>query len=149
MWLTDLAENLACPSPTKKVGQPEILAAVGLSLLSHLSHSKTGGAKPNCESKSPAPADELDAIIDEKVDGFAFPLDGEPLPCIACTCWQRVPGLAWWCGRCAATGRSINTRSVCDCGFVDWQAAPVELRTAPQQQGEAGAEAVEATACAY
>ena len=88
-------------------------------------------------------------MADENSGGFAFPLDGEPLPCIACTCWQRVPGLAWWCGRCAATGRSINTRSVCDCGFVDWQAAPVELRTAPQQQGEAGAEAVEATACAY
>ena len=58
MWLTDLAENLACPtcpSPTKKVGQPETLAAVGLSQLSHLSHSKIGGAKPNCENKPPAP----------------------------------------------------------------------------------------------
>lgn len=97
---------------------------------------------------APAPADGLDARVDEKADGFTFPLNGEPLPCTACTCWQSVPGLAWWCGRRAATGRRITTRSTCDRGFLDWQAAPVELRTAPQRGG-AEAEAVEATACAY
>jgi hypothetical protein len=104
--------------------------------MSDTSDIKTAGAKPNCENKLAAPADELDAIIDEKAGGFAFPLDGEPLPCIACTCWQSVPGLAWWCGRCAATGRSVSTQSVCDLGFEVWQAAPVELRTAQQQQDE-------------
>ena len=61
MWLTDLEENPAyttCPSPTKKVGQPETLAAVGSSQLSHLSHSKTSGAKLKAAIRPTRPTTE-------------------------------------------------------------------------------------------
>ena len=55
-----------------------------------------------------------------------------PLQCFACSCWQKVPGLAWWCGRCVVTGRKLKMQSRCDRGFEEWQASPLEERTAPQ-----------------
>lgn len=48
-------------------------------------------------------------------------LPGEPLRCFSCLCWQRVPGLAWWCGQCAATGRKLNMQTRCDQGFEERQ----------------------------
>ena len=44
-----------CPTSVNTVGRPETLATVGLSDMSDTSDIKTAGAKPNCESKPPAP----------------------------------------------------------------------------------------------
>lgn len=60
------------------------------------------------------------------------PPPAPPLACFACSCWQKVPGLAWWCGRCAVTGRKINMQSRCDLGLEEWQQSPLQERTAPQ-----------------
>lgn len=59
---------------------------------------------------------------------------GEPLRCFSCLCWQRVPGLAWWCGQCAATGRKLNMQTRCDRGFEERQSATLPKRTAPQSR---------------
>lgn len=69
---------------------------------------------------------------------FSPPWPPPPAPalqCFACSCWQRVTGLAWWSGRCAVTGREITMRSRCDRGFEEWQASPLPERTAPQPRG--------------
>ncbi|WP_165177596.1 DUF927 domain-containing protein [Desulfovibrio sp. ZJ369] len=52
-----------------------------------------------------------------------IPSPAPALQCFACSCWQRVPGLAWWCGRCVVTGREINMQSRCDRGFEECQAS--------------------------
>ncbi len=102
MWLTDLADTAACPtcpSPQKNVGQPETVAAVGLSQLSHLSHSKTCGAKRDSESKPPVPLpmpwtpdtyegrpccylphvpERLRGLLPPDLKGFGIPAQGLP-----------------------------------------------------------------------
>lgn len=83
--------------------------------------------------QNPAPSpvgDATDAAPDFSPEWLPPP--APPLQCFACSCWQKVPGLAWPCGRCAVTGRKINMQSRCDRGFEEWQASPLPERTAPQ-----------------
>ena len=63
---------------------------------------------------------------------FELPPQGEPLACHACTCWRSEAGLPVGVGRCVCSGRRVDLSSLCDRGLEDWQAAPLEERTAPQ-----------------
>lgn len=65
-------------------------------------------------------------------DSTPASLPGEPLRCFSCLCWQRLPGLAYWSGRCAATGRKLNMQSRCDMGFEERPTPLLPKRTAPQ-----------------
>ena len=83
---------------------------------------------PETSAPPPEPADPSNEYAD-------FMPPASPLQCFACSCWQKVPGLAWWCGRCVVTGRKINMQSRCDRGLEEWQSSPLPERTAPQPGG--------------
>ena len=44
------------------------------------------------------------------------PKSEAPARCICCEFWQKQPGLAWWHGKCALTGRSVNSKTRCGKG---------------------------------
>lgn len=111
------------PTSGNYVGRPQSLGARGSS-----DTSDTKNSKGNLNREKYIPT----------ASAFSPPWPPPPAPalqCFACSCWQRVPGLAWWCGRCAVTGREIRMRSRCDRGFEEWQASPLPERTAPQPRG--------------
>lgn len=121
------------PSPEKKVGRPQTVAPVGLSHSSQSSQSKN--MREWAERDTPAavsPSSPPPPPVDVENEYANFMPPAPPLQCFACSCWQKVPGLAWWCGRCVVTGRKINMRSRCDRGLEEWQASPLQERTAPQ-----------------
>ena len=121
------------PTSENHVGRPQTLGVRGSSDTSDTINSK---AKLNRERYAPAaaptPPPEPAAPFNEFAD---FMPPAPPLQCFACSCWQKVPGLAWWCGRCVVTGRKINMQSRCDRGLEEWQASPLQERTAPQPGG--------------
>ena len=52
----------------------------------------------------------------------------QPQRCLECLAWRNTPGLAWWCGTCAATGLPVGFRSVCS--------LPSQMMPAATAQGE-------------
>lgn len=122
-----------CPTSESPVGRPQTVTPVGPSDTSDTSDMKNGNVNLNRERYAAAPPSSPPLAPGEVENAFAnFMPPAPPLQCFACSCWQKVPGLAWWCGRCVVTGRKINMRSRCDRGLEEWQASPLQERTAPQ-----------------
>lgn len=132
---TPLEPRPVRPVSSFQTGRPETVAPVGPSSLSSSSSRKNVGERverdtPVAASTSPPPAP-----VDVENEYANFMPPAPPLQCFACSCWQKVPDLAWWCGRCAVTGRAINMQSRCDRGLEVWQASPMPEHTAPQPGG--------------
>ena len=122
------------PTSENHVGRPQTVGGRGSSDTSDTKNSK---AKLNRERYAPAAAPTPPSVapVDPFNEYADFMPPAPPLGCFTCSCWQKVPDLAYWCGRCVVTGRKINMQSRCDRGLEEWQSSPLPERTAPQPGG--------------
>ena len=78
-----------CPEMQNQTGQQQRAENIEVSSLPSLPGQKTA---------------MCDAAVENAV---------QPQRCLECLAWRNTPGLAWWCGTCAATGLRVGFRSVC------------------------------------